>query len=73
MIPLPEFVSLLRQRLDVAIDATEQSVLQGAIIDHGSPAATAMHYVGAANRVQGLRDARALIDDIVKQINAGDL
>ena len=73
MIPLTEFTTLLRRNIDADLVTMERAVVSGQCYDGESAEATALAYVGAVGHIKGLRKARDLMDDLVKQLNAGDL
>lgn len=64
MIPLPEFVHRLRQKIEAAEGEISTGLLAGQIDDFPD-------YKQAVGRINGLRQARQELDDLVKTVNEG--
>jgi hypothetical protein len=72
VIGVPQFVLALRETLGREMIEWERRVVGGAI-DLDNVDATALRYVDATSYLRGLRKAREIIDDMVKQANAGEV
>jgi hypothetical protein len=66
MIPLPEFVHLLRKGIDERMAELAAPLVEGQAIDFAS-------YKQQAGVIVGLREARQQIDDLIKRVNEGPL
>jgi len=64
LIPLPEFVDLLRRNLDKEAEGISIPLLNGNADSYEI-------YSRETGRLAGLRKAREIIDDLVKRINEG--
>ena len=72
MIGVPQFVLALRETFDRELVEGERRLIKG-VVDFDDVGATALRYVDAASYLRGLRKAREIIDDLVKQANAGEV
>ena len=66
MIPLPEFVHLLRKGLDERSAELASPLVQGEAVDFAA-------YKQQAGVIMGLNEARRQIDDLVKRVNEGPI
>lgn len=66
MIPLPEFVHLLRKTLEEDVAELAAPLLEGGAADFAS-------YRQQAGVIEGMRRARQRLDDLVKKAGEGSL
>lgn len=71
MIPISEFIHHLRKGLDDEFAKTSESLMGGGAVNLESADETALRYIGAIGHLNGLKAARALIDELVKKVNEG--
>lgn len=64
MIPLPEFVQRLRQKIDAATDDVAAGLLRG-------DPETLADYKQGVGLINGLRQARQELDELVRTVNEG--
>lgn len=62
MIPVVELVSLLRQKFDEKIKETADPIING-------DAESFEDYLRWSGKIAGIRDARQILDDLLKQLN----